>query len=197
VVFALALAGPASATLKAKLDRALRAPGISSGQTGAIVYDLERKTTVYRHNRAISLKPASNEKLAVAVTALSTFGPGYTIPTELRAQGHQSGSVWHGRLVLKGYGDPALSGSQLGALARAVSKAGITRVTGAIVGDESFFDKLRMGPGWKASYYKNECPPLSALIVNRGHFKGSITSYPALAAAKMLRAKLVGRSIRV
>ena len=197
MVFALALAGPASATLKAKLDRALRAPGISSGQTGAIVYDLERKTTVYRHNRAISLKPASNEKLAVAVTALSTFGPGYTIPTELRAQGHQSGSVWHGRLVLKGYGDPALSGSQLGALARAVSNAGITRVTGAIVGDESFFDKLRMGPGWKASYYKNECPPLSALIVNRGHFKGSITSYPALAAAKMLRAKLVGRSIRV
>ena len=70
-------------------------------------------------------------------------------------------------------------------------------MTGAIVGDESFFDKLRVGPGWKASFYKDECPPLSALIVNRGHFKGYITSRPALAAAKMLRSKLVERGIKV
>ena len=78
-----------------------------------------------------------------------------------------------------------------------MDNAGITRVTGAIVGDESFFDKVRVGPGWKASFYKDECPPLSALIVNRGHFKGYITSRPALAAAKMLRSKLVERGIKV
>ena len=78
-----------------------------------------------------------------------------------------------------------------------MDNAGITRVTGAIVGDESFFDKVRVGPGWKASFYKDECPPLSALIVNRGHFKGHITSRPALAAAKMLRSKLVERGIKV
>jgi len=105
--------------------------------------------------------------------------------------------VWNGKLILKGYGDPALSGSQLGRLARAVEKKGITRVTGAIVGDETFFDKVRVGPGWKASFYKDECPPLSALIVNRGHFRGYITSRPALAAAKMLRSKLVDRGIKV
>ena len=193
----LAAASPATGSLKTRLDRALRVQGVSSSQTGAIVYDLSLDAYVYRKNKALALKPASNEKLPVAVTALSILQPGYTIPTELRAQGHQTGSVWNGRLILKGYGDPALSGSQLGRLARAVEKKGITRVTGAIVGDETFFDKVRVGPGWKASFYKDECPPLSALIVNRGHFRGYITSRPALAAAKMLRSKLVDRGIKV
>jgi serine-type D-Ala-D-Ala carboxypeptidase/endopeptidase (penicillin-binding protein 4) len=193
----LAAASPATGSLKTRLGRALRAPGISGSQTGAIVYDLSKDAYVYRKNQAVALKPASNEKLPVAVTALSILQPGYTIPTELRGQGHQTDSVWNGKLVLKGYGNPALSGSQLGRLARAVDNAGITRVTGAILGDETFFDKVRVGPGWKASFYKNECPPLSALIVNRGHFKGYITSRPALAAAKILRSKLVGRGIRV
>jgi D-alanyl-D-alanine carboxypeptidase/D-alanyl-D-alanine-endopeptidase (penicillin-binding protein 4) len=196
-VVILAAASPATGSLKTRLDRALRAPGISSSQTGAIVYDLSKDAYVYRKNRAVALKPASNEKLPVAVTALSILRPGYTIPTQLRAQGHRSGSVWNGKLILKGYGDPALSGSQLDRLARAVENAGITRVTGAIMGDETFFDKVRVGPGWKASFYKNECPPLSALIVNRGHFKGYIRSRPALAAAKMLRSKLVDRGIKV
>jgi len=193
----LAAASPATGSLKTRLDRALRVQGVSSSQTGAIVYDLSLDAYVYRKNQLLALKPASNEKLPVAVTALSILQPGYTIPTELRAQGHQTGSVWNGRLILKGYGDPALSGSQLGRLARAVGKKGITRVTGAIVGDETFFDKVRVGPGWKASFYKDECPPLSALIVNRGHFRGYITSRPALAAAKMLRSKLVDRGIKV
>lgn len=193
----LAVVAPATAGLKSRLDRALRSQGVSSSQTGAVVFDLSKDAYVYRKNSSVSLRPASNEKLPVAVTALSILGPGYTIPTELRAQGHQTGSVWKGKLILKGYGDPALSGSQLGRFARAVKHAGITRVTGAIVGDESFFDKVRVGPGWKASFYKDECPPLSALIVNRAHSKGYITSRPALAAAKMLRAKLVDRGIHV
>jgi serine-type D-Ala-D-Ala carboxypeptidase/endopeptidase (penicillin-binding protein 4) len=197
VFVALAAAAPATGSLKTRLDRALRAHGVSSSQTGAIVYDLSKNAFMYRHNTGLALKPASNEKLPVAVTVLSILQPGYTIPTELRAQGHQTGSVWNGRLILKGYGDPALTSSQLGRLARAVEQAGITRVTGAIVGDESFFDKMRVAPGWKASYYKDECPPLSALIVNRGHFRGYITDKPALVAAKMLRAKLVERGILV
>ena len=161
------------------------------------MFDLSKGDYVYRKNSTVSLKPASNEKLPVAVTALSILGPGYTIPTELRGQGHRKGTIWNGKLILKGYGDPALSGAQLGRFARTVENLGVTRVTGAIVGDESFFDKLRVGPGWKSSYYKVECPPLSALIVNRAHFKGYITGKPALAAAKMLRAKLVHLGIKV
>jgi D-alanyl-D-alanine carboxypeptidase/D-alanyl-D-alanine-endopeptidase (penicillin-binding protein 4) len=197
VFLALALAAPAAGSLKTKLDRALRARGVSSSQTGAIVYDLAHRRFVYRHNTLRPLKPASNEKLPVAVTALSVLGTNFKFRTELRAEGHQTGDVWEGRIVLKGYGDPSLSGRELGRLAAAFAKLGVARVTGAVVGDESYFDTVRTAPGWKASYYKDECPPLSALVVNRAHFKGSITSNPALAAAKILRAKLVNRGVEV
>jgi serine-type D-Ala-D-Ala carboxypeptidase/endopeptidase (penicillin-binding protein 4) len=194
---ALAFAAPATGSLETRLDRALRTQGVSSSQTGAAVYDLSRSRFVYRHNALRGLKPASNEKLPVAVTALSVLGPSFKISTELRAEGRLVGGVLHGRLILKGFGNPSLQSPDLGTLARAVAGAGITRVTGAVIGDESYFDTTRVAPGWKASYYKDECPPLSALIVNRAHFKGYVTSDPALAAAKLLRAKLVARGVDV
>ena len=93
--------------------------------------------------------------------------------------------------MLKGYGDPTLSSADLTALARQVRAAGITRVTGLIVGDESWFDARRTALGWKAAFYIDESPPLSALIVDRG-VVGRFTSHdPALAAAQLFRTALV------
>jgi D-alanyl-D-alanine carboxypeptidase/D-alanyl-D-alanine-endopeptidase (penicillin-binding protein 4) len=198
VLAAFALAGPAAGSLQTKLDRALKARGVSSSQTGAIVFDLKRSRFVYRHNARRALKPASNEKLPVAVTALSVLGKDFKIPTQLIGEGRAlAGGIWKGRLVLKGYGDPSLSTAQIGKLARSVVKAGITRVTGAVIGDETYFDTLRTAPGWKTSYYKDECPPLSALVVNRAHFHGYVTSDPALAAAKLLRSRLVRLGVQM
>jgi serine-type D-Ala-D-Ala carboxypeptidase/endopeptidase (penicillin-binding protein 4) len=195
---ALVAAGPAAGSLRAKLDRALSTPGVASSRTGAAVYDLERSRFAYRHNADRALEPASNEKLPVAVTALSVLAPGFRFQTKLHAEGSlKAGGVWKGRLVLEGRGDPSLSGAQLGRLAREVARAGITTVTGALVADETYFDKIRVGPGWKPSFYKLECPPLSALIANRGHYRGHVTSKPALAAAKLLRAKLEARGVDV
>ena len=101
VFVTLATAAPAAGSLKAKLDRALVARGVSSSQTGAIVYDRAQSRFVYRHNSLLALRPASNEKLPVAVTALSVLGPTFKIPTELHAEGHlAAGGVWRGRLIL-------------------------------------------------------------------------------------------------
>jgi len=198
IFLALAFVGPAAGSLKTKLDRALRAHGVSSSLTGAAVYDLGRSRFAYRHNAARALKPASNEKLPVAATALSVLGPKFRIPTELTAEGRlAAGGVWRGRLVLKGYGDPSLTSGDIAKLARSVTSAGIERVTGNVIGNERYFDTARTAPGWKPSYYKNGCPPLSALIVDRAHVKGYMTGNPALAAAKLLRAKLVDLGVRV
>ncbi|HEY7003781.1 MAG TPA: D-alanyl-D-alanine carboxypeptidase/D-alanyl-D-alanine-endopeptidase [Gaiellaceae bacterium] len=197
-IVALALAGPAAGSLKSKLDRALQTRGVSGSLTGATVYDLARSRFVYRHNAGRALKPASNEKLPVAVSALSVLGPRFRIPTELTAEGRLApGGVWHGRLVLKGYGDPSLTTADIVKLARSVTKAGITHITGAVVGNAGYFDTVRTAPGWKPSYYKNESPPLSALIVNRAHFNGYMASNPALAGAKLLRAELRDLGVRV
>src|SRR4029453_9789842 len=81
VFVALVAAAPAGATLKTRLDRALRAQGVSTSQPGGIVFGLSQNAYVYRKNSAISLKPASNEKLPVAVTSLSILGPGHPAPS--------------------------------------------------------------------------------------------------------------------
>lgn len=186
----LALAATASgATLQTRISRALNSSGASS--TSAVVVDLKTGKVIYARNSSSALRPASNEKLAVALGALEEIGPRYRIPTRVYGEGKQDGDVWRGRLVLKGYGDPTLARDDLAALARAIKSRGIRFVTGGIVADENFFDTKRMGPGWKPSYYKEECPPLSALIVARGEqTSGHIVDDPALMTAKAFRSAL-------
>ena len=51
--------------------------------------------------------------------------------------------VWRGDLYLRGGGDPTLGRDDLQRLAGAVGEAGILRVDGSVLGDESRFDRLR------------------------------------------------------
>ncbi len=181
-------AAASGATLQAQISRALNSSGAAS--TSAIVVDLKTGKVVYARDSAKALLPASNEKLAVALGALEEIGPRYRIPTRVYGEGKQDGDVWRGRLVLKGYGDPTLARDDLDLLARAIKSRGIRFVTGGIVADETFFDTKRMGPGWKPSFYKEECPPLSALIVGRGKQNGVVVDDPALMTARAFRTAL-------
>jgi D-alanyl-D-alanine carboxypeptidase/D-alanyl-D-alanine-endopeptidase (penicillin-binding protein 4) len=197
-LFTVAIVTPsAAASLRGDLDRALRSPYVSPSLTGALAINLTTGRTVYAHNAGKALHPASNEKLTVALTALDRLGPSFRIETKVLGQGALAGTVWQGRLILKGYGDPSLSRSDLARLATQVRNLGITAVTGAIVGDESYYDKQRTGPGWKASYYKEESPPLSALIVNRARVGKQTADNPALVAARVFRRELIEAGISV
>jgi D-alanyl-D-alanine carboxypeptidase/D-alanyl-D-alanine-endopeptidase (penicillin-binding protein 4) len=184
-----AQAGSRSA-FQTQLARALHARHVSPARTGAIVFDLQNGNTLFAHNPRLSLRPASNQKLATTYAALTALGPSFRIETDVLADGEQSGSTWQGNLVLKGYGDPDLSFSQLNSLARQVAADGIRHVTGRILGDESWFDTRRTGVGWKAQFYLHESPALSALIVNRGWTGRYETTRPALMAAQVFRRDL-------
>jgi|SRR5581483_1188691 len=194
-----ALVAPASAaaSLQSSLERALQVPHVSLASTGAVVLDLDTGETVFAQNPTLSLLPASNEKLSVTYAALTALGPAFTIETDVLGEGSQTGATWNGDLVLKGYGDPTLSSADLVALARQVRAAGITTVTGRVLGDESWFDARRTAAGWKAAFYITESPPLSALIVDRGWLGHSTSHDPALAAAQIFRADLVHVGVHV
>jgi serine-type D-Ala-D-Ala carboxypeptidase/endopeptidase (penicillin-binding protein 4) len=189
-VLALVLAAPAGAgdsPLAKRLARALAVPHISQARTGAVAIDLQTGETVFSEHSGLPLAPASNEKLVVAYAALVTLGSGYRIESDVLGRGQRSGTVWQGSLVLVGHGDPTLSSGDLADLAHQVRAAGIRRVTRGVFGDESFFDARRTGRGWKSWFYVNECPPLSALTVDRGRYYGRTTRDPALAAALLFR----------
>jgi D-alanyl-D-alanine carboxypeptidase/D-alanyl-D-alanine-endopeptidase (penicillin-binding protein 4) len=193
-----AASGPSTAatpSMDAALGRALRAQGIAPDHTAAVVVDASTGATVYAHNSTASLLPASVEKLAVSYTALHVLGPRFRFRTELVGVGSRSGGVWHGNIVLVGYGDPTLTRADLGRLARRFADTGIRRIQGRVFGDDTYFDSRRGALGWKPSYIGIESRPLSALSVADARFAGVDGS--AAAAARMLTAALHERGITV
>jgi len=183
-------AGASGSSLGNRLAKALAVPHVSRARTAALVFDLQTGATVFAQHDSLSLAPASNEKLAVTYAALVGLRPEFRFDTDVVGRGAQDGTVWRGSLLLVGQGDPTLSSRGLAALAQEVRAAGIRRVTGAILGDESYFDTRRTAPGWKASFYINESPPLSALTVDRAYYAGRTWRNPALGAAFAFRAAL-------
>jgi D-alanyl-D-alanine carboxypeptidase/D-alanyl-D-alanine-endopeptidase (penicillin-binding protein 4) len=179
--------GASLVPLPTRLANALAVPGNSATASGAVVVDLKTGKLLFARNPDLPLAPASNEKLTVSFAALRELGPTYRFRTEIFGRGYQEDGVWHGDVFLKGFGDPTLTSLQVERLATQITELGITRIDGRVYGDESWFDAQRTAPGWKASYYINECPPLSALIVDRGWYDHHTARQPALAAAGKLK----------
>lgn len=194
------LAPPAAAAgqtpLSRRLTRALAVPHVAKSRSAAFAVDLVTGKTVYARHPSLPLIPASNEKLAVTYACLLALGPSFRFETDVLGEGELDGSVWRGDIILKGRGDPTLSTLDLLQLASQLHAQGIRRIVGRIVGDESYFDAKRMGPGWKPWFFINESAPLSALTVDRARYQGRITRDPALAAALSFRAALRRVGIR-
>lgn len=194
---ASAPAATAQQPLATRLARALAVPHVNQARSAALAVELSTGRVVFTRNRGLALAPASTEKLAVAYALLKTLGPAYRIETRVLGDGELRGTTWEGDLVLKGYGDPSLSASALRRLATQVRALGIRRVTGSILGDESFFDARRTAPGWKPWYYIGESAPLSALTVDGGRYHGTIAREPSLAAAALFRSALVRAGVAI
>lgn len=189
---ALVAAGTAGARptgLATRLAQALAVPHLDHSQEGAIAVDLSNGRVLFARNADRPLAPASNEKVPVTYAALVAFGPQYRIRTA-------AFFTEAGNLILKGYGDPTLSTADLEVLARRVRTVGIT-VVKRVLADETFFDAARTGPGWKPSFYIEESPPLSALVVDRAKSGGVTSRDPALMAAAVFKAALDRAGVKV
>ena len=183
--------------LSRMLDKALAVPHVRRASTGALAIDVRTGTVLYALHPDRALVPASNEKLPTTYAALKQLGPSYRFRTQVLGTGEQDGAVWNGNLFLRGGGDPTLHVLQLQRLAAQLREAGIRRVTGRVLADESFFDAKRVGPGWKPSFYMDESPPLSALVVDRAMVDGRMSEDPAGTAAARFTNLLEARGIEV
>jgi D-alanyl-D-alanine carboxypeptidase/D-alanyl-D-alanine-endopeptidase (penicillin-binding protein 4) len=191
------VAGHADSALERRLAKALRVPHVSQALSSAVAVDLRTGRQLFALNDSLPLAPASNEKLTLTYALLRSFSPAMRIPTKVSALGVRQGTTLRGDLFLVGGGDPMLSSRDLALLARRVRAAGITHVTGRVIGDESLFDSKRTCPGWKRSFYLYESPPLSALVVDRAWFKKYTARRPARAAALLFREVLRAAGVRV
>ena len=182
--------------------RLKREMGFAGAYAGAHVVDVsqERPRVIFRWRERTQRILASNTKLFTTTAALDRFGVEGTFGTEVLGSGElDAEGVYRGSLYLRGGGDPTFGSRRFGRraygtgasvedLAELVEGAGIQRVTGRVLGDESAFDSLRGGPesGYGVSPWVG---PLSALSFNRGLFteggRGWQANPPAFAAARL------------
>ena len=166
-------------TIQAKIALCLKRPGIRSTDWGIEVADADNKVLV-AVNPDKPFRPASVLKVLTTATALEKLGPDFRYRTIVQTNGTlQADGILVGDVILVGRGDPNLvdpSGEllekpALQELAEQLHALGIRRITGDVVGDDSYFDLNSHGEGWTARDLKSIYgAPINALSYNNNVF---------------------------
>lgn len=203
-------ASPTPGSMQAKalgaLQRTLRVDFRRAGGTdSAVVLDATTGRTLFSLAPNTPRLPASLQKLYTTTTALLRLGGGATFQTRVLGVGALGpGGAWQGTLYLRGGGDPTFgdsafdhaaygTGATVQSLAAELGTAGISSISGSVVGDESLFDSRRGTPatGYAPDLeYEGE---LSALAYDAGFesaYEVSLQRHPAVFAAQALVAAL-------
>lgn len=164
------------AELQSRITDILRKPELSPAMVGVKVVSLDTGRVLFEENAAKLLRPASNMKLYTVATAVDRLSPDFRFTTSVFAPGKPDGSgVVRGDLIVYGRGDPSLAArfnngdyfKGINDLADKIVAAGVKRVEGDLVGDESYFTGAQYGSGWEWEdltwYYGAE---VSSLTVN-------------------------------
>jgi D-alanyl-D-alanine carboxypeptidase/D-alanyl-D-alanine-endopeptidase (penicillin-binding protein 4) len=189
------------AALAAALEARIADPRFADVAVGASVW-IEGYGEVLAHDADRALLPASNQKLLTALAAWMTLPADGVFVTEVRAVGTTDAGTVHGDLALVGGGDPTLTRTgphSLDALAAQVRDAGITRVTGDVVADESRQERARSAEGWQDWQIPTYAGPLSALTVddNRYRTDAAYLDHPEIGNAEAFAAALRVHGVNV
>jgi D-alanyl-D-alanine carboxypeptidase/D-alanyl-D-alanine-endopeptidase (penicillin-binding protein 4) len=171
---------------------------LASPASGALAVDLDSGRTLVAVRPDTPRIPASVEKLYTSSTALLRLGPEETLTTTALGEvAIAEDGTLDGNLYLRGGGDPTFGTREASLLAGQLKAAGLTSVTGRVLGDESAFDGRR-GPPSSGFRLTSDVGPLSALSFDHGR-TGKRRPYwqasPALFAAQAFQRALRRRGI--
>ncbi|MFQ5561421.1 MAG: D-alanyl-D-alanine carboxypeptidase/D-alanyl-D-alanine-endopeptidase, partial [Nitrospinota bacterium] len=180
-------ASTTDALVKEKVDALFRPGSIwekkcaeKKSSVGIQVVSMGTRKSVYSHNHKKHFIPASNIKLITTVAALKTLSPQYRFRTEVFYDGSLDQGVLKGNLYVKGYGDPHMVSEELWLLVRELRSKGIGKISGDVIGDDTFFDDERYGNGWRPSTNSRAySAELGALSLNFNSIKVYIDSFEA------------------
>lgn len=131
-------------SLEEKINEVLEDERLDGTTAGVSVRSAETGEVLYEENGDLRLHPASNIKLLSGAGAMENLGPDYQFSTEVWADGDVRGSMLNGDLYLKGKGDPTLMKEDLDQLAQDLKEQGIDRIRGDLVGDDTWYDDVRL-----------------------------------------------------
>jgi D-alanyl-D-alanine carboxypeptidase/D-alanyl-D-alanine-endopeptidase (penicillin-binding protein 4) len=141
---------------------------------GVKVTSLDTGRVLFEENAQKLLRPASNMKIYTVATALDRLSPDYRFTTSVYARSKPGvDGVIKGDLTIFGRGDPSIAArfnngdylKGIDELANRIVAAGVKRVEGDLVGDETYFVGPKYGSGWEWEdltwYYGAEVTPLT------------------------------------
>ncbi|MCA1642355.1 MAG: D-alanyl-D-alanine carboxypeptidase/D-alanyl-D-alanine-endopeptidase, partial [Acidobacteria bacterium] len=163
--------------LRARIADVLARPELAPARFAIKVASLDTGAVLFEEDAGKMMMPASNMKLYTVAAALDRLGPDFRFVTSVYADAKPDakGRV-KGDLVVYGRGDPSFATRFAGSgdyfkgideLAERVVAAGVKRIDGSLIGDESYLTGAALGYGWEWDdlqwYYG---APVSALTIN-------------------------------
>ena len=157
-----------------RVDSLLTPDLLTRSQVGLHIYDLTADSTILAFGADQLMRPASNEKVITAVTALSQLGTDFNFRTSLYGEGSINDSTLEGNIYIKGGFDPRFGHDDLWAFIHALDARGVRAIAGDVILDLSLKDSARLGWGW---CWDDDNPPLTPLLYNqRDNFAAALSS---------------------
>lgn len=161
-------------SLQAKIRLALQRPELRRGQIGVKIVSLDTGQTVLEQMGEKYFMPASNMKVFTVAAAIEKLSPNFKFVTSVYAPARpdENGTI-KGDLRVYGRGDVSFSSSfdngdyfkRLDELADRIAGAGVKRIEGDLIGDDSYFRGNAIPYGWEWDdlqwYYGAEVSALS------------------------------------
>lgn len=142
--------------LQNDLDAILDDASLRPAHVGIVIESLTTGKRLYEHNGEKLFVPASNMKLFTSAAALIALTPDFRFETGLFTDGRIHSGALNGNLIIKGSGDPTISGyfnesdpiRVFRQWAIKLKEAGVSKVRGNIIIDNSLFTGPPYGAGW-------------------------------------------------
>lgn len=148
-------------TVEQKLDKAFQVlhsdPQAKYATTSLCVLDANTGKIIFARNENTGMATASTLKTITAATAYSLLGKDFRYQTTLAYSGKVINGVLQGDLIIIGGGDPTLGSFRyaqqkenmvLNQWVKAIKEAGITKIEGRIIGDDSAWGSSSTPEGW-------------------------------------------------
>ena len=183
----------------------------TSTKMAIMIYNPLTQDTLISINHTESMIPASNTKLFTTATALEIMGGDHLLSTKILAEDTElSDGTIEGNIYIKGFGNPTFSSEDLEELVNQLYQSGLQKVTGDVVGDDTYFDDVYSRDDWISEERANvKLPPISAIVIDRNRTvvgkkrKGRYRNYfvnidnPPLFTAKKLKEILISHGVEV
>jgi len=149
-----------------EINEAIEKSQFSNARWGVFAVSLKDGRVVCSRDGRKLFNPASIQKTLTAVVALDKLGSDFRWKTSVLADGQiDANGILNGNLILYGQGAPDFDSAAMDNLIAQLQAKGLKKVSGKIIGDESYFRGDTIGDGWTWNelqwYYGAEASALS------------------------------------